>query len=490
MQSGSTQSLRSTPRTPSPSRKRTKVVLCVAVASMVLFAGCQGFEEHFVDLVMLWTFDAITAISDMQIEGVGGTLYAFSEAPGLVALDLSDGSQAWVADGEVIWDFQPTAGAPGSDLLVNQHNPFAPKASQQDALPENFEGRGPVLVDDDLIVYASGGSPDRHFVSAFESEDGSERWTTELVALGGHAADHITPLAAGPDLAYVGVTIGTATPLFHLFAIETETGTIGWQETLRGERGVQMPMVSGDTLLFGTAADREADGGYLHARDAQSGEELWSVQLEAPPATPAVERGVVLAPSTAPPALLWMLDMRDGSQIGWPMESYEEIRFTSQASQPTIVDGIAYFAGWDENLYAWNTRDAYADWNQWVPGGFTQWAPTVHEGIVYAGAVDGQVYAYNAVYGEELAVVDNAWAGTAPMMVADDTLVVGLSAMQMDVTTEDPLEPEMDFSETISDLGQTVKDAIVMFVIGLASVVVILTGAIILIIKVAKRSKS
>jgi outer membrane protein assembly factor BamB len=87
-------------------------------------------------------------------------------------------------------------------------------------------------------------------------------------------------------------------------------------------------------------------------------------------------------------------------------------------SGPTIVDGVAYFASWDANLYAVDAGTGVKLWSYYT-GQLMCSSPAVVDGVVYAGLYNTNFIAVNAKTGKK------KWASAYTLGVACSPAVVG-----------------------------------------------------------------
>lgn len=121
--------------------------------------------------------------------------------------------------------------------------------------------------------------------------------------------------------------------------------------------------------------------------------------------------------------------VRSGSNDIGATDPEGKLKWTFQAgaeidSSPTVVDGVVYFGSRDHNLYA---IDAVTGEERWVfqTGSWVESSPVVVNGVVYFGSNDGNLYAVNAVTGLKIWEFKISRAITASPAVADGMVFFG-----------------------------------------------------------------
>jgi glucose dehydrogenase len=235
----------------------------------------------------------------------------------------------------------------------------------------------PVVVEG--VIYAGGGNQS---FFAVDARTGDEKWHAQIglyvrsspavvdgvVYVGDwtgtlHALDAKTgqlkwdfntygPVIPSPTVVDGTVYIGSKFPC--LYAIDAATGKKKWCFSF-GTSWVE----STATVVNGTVYVGSSDLQKVNAVDAATGELKWDFSTEGDPwSSPAVSNGVVYIGSTI--GYLYALDAGSGAEI-WKVKTdkslktseSEPIRFDGGVvSSPTVVDGVVYFGGLDGKLYA------------------------------------------------------------------------------------------------------------------------------------------
>lgn len=204
------------------------------------------------------------------------------------------------------------------------------------------------------------------FVRAVDRESGDRNWEATV---DGYPR---TPAVADGTM-YVG-TEATYPP-------ETNAGreTLDMPDTLDGIGPAFGPLDIPD----GEPRDPE-DVGAVHAIDATTGDERWSVRLSHPVrAAPAVRDGVVCL-SAGDSVVAY--DAATGAHR-WTSETGD-----TTVSSPAIADGVVYVGSRDEHLYAVDLYDGTELW-RFETDHSVDSNPSVVDGTVYVGDNGGNVYA-------------------------------------------------------------------------------------------------
>jgi outer membrane protein assembly factor BamB len=92
-------------------------------------------------------------------------------------------------------------------------------------------------------------------------------------------------------------------------------------------------------------------------------------------------------------------------------------------SSPAVANGIVYVGALDTNVYAFNANTGALIWSFPTVGEVFQ-SPAVANGVVYVGTFGGLLYALNASTGALLGSLPIGYANTAPV-VADGVVYIG-----------------------------------------------------------------
>ncbi len=166
-------------------------------------------------------------------------------------------------------------------------------------------------------------------------------------------------------------------------AVAVGTGLVSQSATAQSE-------ATGPTVYIGSS------NGTMYAVDADSGKEIWNLELNNEISTHATSvEGALYFPSAN--GILHTVEADTGQEID-VFQSGDRI-----GSGPTIVDGTVYFGSWDDNLYAVDTADGEEKWS-YNAGSVVASEPQVVDRTVYIGSgrnSDVDVHAVDAVTGEE-----------------------------------------------------------------------------------------
>ncbi|WP_144905935.1 outer membrane protein assembly factor BamB family protein [Halobellus captivus] len=212
----------------------------------------------------------------------------------------------------------------------------------------------------------------------------------------------------------------------YLHAIDADTGEELWNITLG--RSPVGSTVYGDTVYVTTRGDWDVYNGYVLAYDADDGTQRWAYETTTPPTSaPTVTNGSVYVGDSV--GIVYALDADSGDE-SWTWEGDDEIPHA-----PTVADGIVYvpvndlvpnfevdvnqYRGY---VYALDATDGSTIWEDpfvdaELDRGITS-APTVHNGTLYVAGGGDSLYAVDGMTGEEM------WTfGTQAPMRAAPTVV-------------------------------------------------------------------
>jgi outer membrane protein assembly factor BamB len=336
-------------------------------------------------LTGIWRAQANSSVSSLIV--AGGVVYAGSEQNAVYALDAATGKQVW-------WRATPTTFndqlvlAGGALVIADPDNGGvlaldAATGRQLWSLPPGHTGAGGILglvADGDRVFCGYTATSDTTGgVTAFSAAAGTLLWTVEfeqnLDINGGLAAAAGTVYATtanGEIYAYRadtgtrqwrfhrrGVTFGGNAPplaaggvvytcssnnLPVLYAVLTASGDELWRRSLAASDRATWLAVSGGVLFFGDTSNGQT-AGYLAARSAASGAQLWQAPVSGGVFPVATDGGVVYSGSNNGVLDAWQ------ASTGNHLWSYRGAA-KPIASNLVVAGGIVYFGSNDHYVYA------------------------------------------------------------------------------------------------------------------------------------------
>lgn len=267
----------------------------------------------------------------------------------------------------------------------------------------------PTVADGTVVVASNDGT-----TYALSAASGSERWRNDEVGIWGRAV----PLVADGTV-FVGGT--DESPSIHALALDD--GTVQWRsETEYG------PIEPRTALADGTLVVTNAGG--LVALDRDTGEELWrwgENNYYDIRSTPAIRDGTVYLCNQG--GIVFAVDLATGER------EWKRILETMNTNDLAVaVSDDTLFVPGDEYLVALDPASGEERWR--LDGTGTGVAPVVADGTLYvqaagrwteSGYVDPFLAAYSAADGEPLweVVVDDRRPGRMTPAVADGTVFAG-----------------------------------------------------------------
>ena len=249
-------------------------------------------------------------------------------------------------------------------------------------------GSGPVGQPVTVWTYRAGGSAARSpaimngvaylqtgdgLVTALDASTGQVLWQN---AETGTAEN--TPAVAQGSLFLV-------TPSGELVALDTKTGAEQWRfgSTLNPEC---MPVVLDGVVYMGS------DDGKVYAIDAVSGEARWQSTISGPDwRSLAIGDGMVYAGTGN--GQLDALDLATG-KMRWQFSGDDD---TQTIGTPTYANGVVY-ANYAGSMIAFDAATGAQRWTKSFGGARP---PTVANGMIFTGGLDGTVYAIDAATGDD-----------------------------------------------------------------------------------------
>jgi outer membrane protein assembly factor BamB len=248
----------------------------------------------------------------------------------------------------------------------------------------------PAVVDGMVYIGNAAG-----FMYALAADNGSLIWEVSLVSPSSFAPLVTLGIVSSPVVVngtvYVGANIGSMYEGNEgsLFALDAGTGAERWRMT-PGDDILSSPAVVDDVVYVGSAS------GILYTLDAELGTIRWSKFIAGGEliSAPAIA-GTKIYIGT--PFELTSHDLATGQQY-W--------RFSTSfgfLASPAVVDDVVYAGSLNGRLYAITTWDGTERWN-FVTGDVDTMndyarfrsSPTVVDGVVYVGSGSGSLYAVNA----------------------------------------------------------------------------------------------
>ncbi len=284
-----------------------------------------------------WTFE-----TDMWIrsspEVVDGTVFVGNDDGILYAINAETGQKIWQRDIGINRLSSPTVF--DGIVYATGNGLYALDVSSGSEVWHSDRGHSqysPLVADGTIFVTEVNSSS----VCAIDADSGEVIWESEAK----EPAETAPVLADGT--VYVGTEDKDASD-YYLCAINAEDGSTEWRFKKSGHSLDKPPTVAGNTAYIGTSYEENAEWkGALHAIDTATGTEQWRFNAEQTNimSSPTVARDTVYFGYTGVHAL----DANDGTKK-WESEMAYSVR-----SAPTIVDGVLY-AGFDDySIYAINT---------------------------------------------------------------------------------------------------------------------------------------
>ena len=197
-----------------------------------------------------------------------------------------------------------------------------------------------------------------------DSSDGSENWTFSIGSNGDGAPRVID------GVVYAGDSTGS------LYAVNSD-GTENWTATLTNNVR---------TATFGDGSLYVTDTDVLYSLDPSDGSENWSVSPVDFRVAPAYYEGTLY---TAEVDNLRSRDPSDGS-VNWTYSNGG----LNYNSAPGISGGSIYFGDENNDVVSVDISDGSENW-KFSTGNSVRSNITAHNGVVYAGSNDGNLYAIN-----------------------------------------------------------------------------------------------
>lgn len=193
---------------------------------------------------------------------------------------------------------------------------------------------------------------------------------------------------SSPVVAHGVVYVASDNPHTAIRAFSAKTGELLWLQVLPNvvETSPTTPAVANGIIYVGSADT-------LYAFDATTGAPLWGKATgNTLQGWPVVDSGLVYISSQD--GHVYALDATTGAPA-WtaPLSLGGE---PAVATTGLTIDGGVLYIGAGQSLYAFDAATGHLVWRIAAPGGLSESAPVVGDGVVYIGGFDGRLYALDA----------------------------------------------------------------------------------------------
>jgi len=255
----------------------------------------------------------------------------------------------------------------------------------------------------------------RGIIRALDAETGEERWRSGEGAFGTPAVTSGTIYAGGRAV----------------FAFDADTGRELWRKLVDGGGRVASPAVYQNVVYTGL---ENGSSPSVHAFDANSGSDVWTVDVDAPVKGVAVHDGVVYASTGSPDSgRVYALDAADG-QERWRFKAGGDISF------PAVSDERVYVVVQSDRMAKRSIGDQSYQYRERIgqvhaldsQSGKILWRTDTEDGAVYpvlAGRIlylggDTETIAFDVETGEEQWRFKTRSPKTPPPAVIDGTVYI------------------------------------------------------------------
>ena len=178
--------------------------------------------------------------------------------------------------------------------------------------------------------------------------------------------------------AIAGETLFFGSRDFNIYALNAQTGTGVWNMYEQGSWVISTPVIKDTLLLFGTS-----DSYHFYALDLQNGRKKWRTDVDLNILSKATAGDkLVYVGSLA--GKLYAMNLSDGS-IEWT--------FQTQQSKENWHHVFNKNNEIRKDIYKINDMDIHKVYDQIHNLGSIISQPTLNEGVLYLGSMDGMIYA-------------------------------------------------------------------------------------------------
>jgi len=265
---------------------------------------------------------------------------------------------------------------------------------------EVFLGASPLLCGDRLVTAWRSG-----LVTARDPADGSERWSYEA---GGEVDG--TPVVTSSRTIF-----GDSGARVH--ALSTQTGQVVWEQLLSRDTLASPALVDG-RLVFGDKSGR------VTALEAADGAEAWQHERGVTVSNSASYSGAgerlllgeIGRVETTLTSAIFALDADTGEEL-WSVDADAQVLSTA-----AWFDGAWFVGSWDNRLYALDEADGGERWRHEADANISA-SPAVDADRVYVGAWDWTLYALDRLTGAVAWTLPLASDPLASPVIDDQTLL-------------------------------------------------------------------
>ncbi len=349
-----------------------------AISKGVVYVGSDDNNFYAVDTAsgkLAWKF-ATAGLVRGRPAVVENSVYFASDDGYLYALDIKSGSLTWkldignagvkrlLPDNDYNWDYlqsSPTVAngviyigsADGYLYAVN-----AAKGDKKWTVKTGAPIRSTPAVDNGFVYV---GSRDG-FIYAVDAATGKAVWKFD-------AHGQYIPVQPSPRVVDGLVYIGGRN--YEMYALDAKTGEKKWSFRYKQAWVESSPAIVDGVVYVGSSEDQR-----LYALDAKTGEKKWEfVTLGYSFSSPAVADGVVYIGHAYPveakvETYFYAIDIKAAEAAGYVLPIYAKWRVKIESSldtspvkiigvisSPTVSDGVVYFGGLDGKLYAVSTAE-------------------------------------------------------------------------------------------------------------------------------------
>ena len=351
------------------------IVYSPTVADGVVYFGSDDNHVYALDAVtgdLLWRFETEGVIRSSPTVA-GGAVYAGSNDNHVYALDALTGELLWKHDTGDWVQYSPAvsggtvylAALAGGDRRVHALDAATGEPLWVAEMPFPFNPElAPAVVGGK--VYVPGGFGEFH---SLDASTGELAWTL----------DTGIPVESPPTV--IGGTV-YLTAVNTAYALDEATGEIVWEYGTERLPARDVPAVVADGVHYFSPDN------HIYALNAGTGEPVWSWSSESDgliDTTPVAAEGIVYVGFES--GMFYALDTTTGELLwsrGGALDS------------PAVVDGVLYTESEDGHLQALDAESGEPIWS-FQKGYFSGIRSfTVTGSVVYAGSLDGGVYAFTA----------------------------------------------------------------------------------------------